>query len=228
MKKSYRKFLLLVLMMISVGMLSGFFYGKKDTPLPNMPNGNTETEQTIVVRFDGTAEKILKETSADVRFMAYKTSNGEYIRTLSTPIADFTSKKFSLLDNALGFSAEKIHKFTIHFDRKTHAWTSIYFYPYEPSKWGTESEVLGYLSEWVERVSQAEWKACDAGDGWKPYMLPTPESKLDKKTYMLWTANSYRLTLLVIRADPTIFKNIQDHPKYNLEINISKDIKFSC
>jgi len=228
MRKSYRKFLLLVLMMISVGMLSGFFYGKKDTPLPNMPKGNTETEQTIVVRFDSTAEQILKETSADVRFMAYKTSNGQRISTLSTPIADFTSKRFSLLDKTLGFSAEKIHKFTIHFDDKTQAWTSIYFYPYEPSKWGTESEVLGYLSEWVGRVSQAEWKACNGAKLWKPYVLPTPESKLYKKPYMRWTANGHRLTLLVKRAGPTTFKNIKDHPKYNLEINISNKTKFNC
>lgn len=228
MTNASKKFLTLIVVFVSYLMLTGFFFSKKDTPLPDMPKGSPEAEQTIVIRFDSQPEQFLKETSDNVRFMAYKTLDKLHIYRLSTPIPDFTSKKFTLLDDKLGFAADKIHKFAITFDRKTHIWSSILFYPYEPSVWATEEEALYYLKEWENRINQTDWKACKPSKRWEPHLLPTPESNQYIETYMIWTGNNHRTALVVRRADPSIYKLVKNHPKYNIEIRIVNESKFTC
>jgi len=86
MTNTSNKFLASIVILISCFMLSGFFFGKKDTPLPDMPKGSSEVEQTIVVRFDSQPEQFLKDTSDNVKFMGIKADefDAEFLKKIET------------------------------------------------------------------------------------------------------------------------------------------------
>ena len=217
MKTLLHKYISTTLITIIFLTLTGFFFASKDEPLPNMPEGDTNPDAGIVITFDSNPERFLDQTGKNVRFTATKTPDNKSIYYLSTPIADFTSKKFTLLDEKLGFVADKIHKFSIRFDFDTHIWTSLHFYPFEPSKWGAEEEIRGYIEEWSKRLDDAGWERYKFKHN-TPYLFPRPEKNEYKKIYNTWQSSGHRITLLILRADPKTYKLVKNHPKYNLRI----------
>ena len=206
--------LFVILLFFIIPSIFGFtgFYRESESPGPQI-RGNPDPDVGIVVKFNSTPEMILADSSDNIRFGVIQGPR-DMILSLSTNHSDRISKKFTLIDEKLGFTAIGPTRVSVSFNSDTGTWLVINIWPFPASDFKTWEVLKCHLDEWEKKIDDAGWQRYKSRG--RQFKLPTDEYKSGFEVYEMWEENNFDIALIV---QPNKYGN--DFNKYNLKVSIS-------